>query len=245
MKPLASSLGPLGPRRFAPPSGGGGGGTLPTTDLLARWVADFYSGGVAADQSGNGCDATQASSSLQPARISGAVGGHAALEFDGADDYLDATLSITGGTLTAYAVLEITSGSGAYARVLSLGAPGNRDEIDTRYTSCILREATNAELASFRNGGELSRAGLAYSTWAVVTSRFDGANHVLRVNGSAGTPVSSSGSFAISAARLGSNLFTGDGLFAGRLAEVALYDAAHSDADCASNEAILAALYSL
>jgi hypothetical protein len=72
-------------------------GVTQTSGAVSRW----------ADQSGNGIDASQATAGSQPALVNSAINGKPALAFDGANDFLTFTLPVNG--LTAMTLVLVSS----------------------------------------------------------------------------------------------------------------------------------------
>jgi hypothetical protein len=111
--------------------------------------------GRVSDLSGNGKHLLQATASKRP--IYRTSGGHHWLEFDGGDDYLQASISISANSLHAYAAFRPLGVGSVYGRLVSirLGVSGDFDRVSA--AAIILR---NSSAASFilRAGGAAARS---------------------------------------------------------------------------------------
>jgi hypothetical protein len=88
----------------------------------AMWLSDTGSdASVWSDISGNGRDAVQATSGSQPAIISGALNGRQVRRFDGTDDYLTHTYSVSGDN-TIFAVCYSTQTTTGNSTIFSAAA---------------------------------------------------------------------------------------------------------------------------
>jgi hypothetical protein len=166
--------------------------------------------GLLLDKSGNNYDMAQATAGLRP--ILRSSGGFYWLEFDGADDGLLGPMAFGGDILTAWAGVRNTTPANNQ-RVFSMTDPAGVDYDSAAHTIPIGVFSTGG-YSAYRNG-QISTVAFAADTFAVVQSKFDGANHTLRINGANNTPLASTGTFATSETRIG-NGFSSGGPFAGR-----------------------------
>jgi hypothetical protein len=218
-----------------PPSGG-----IPTSGLAAWFKADAgYGNGQWLDQSGNGRHATQPDPSRQPGP---------GLQFDGVNDFLQFNLPI-GGWQGMTAVL--VSSSSADPSGGSNGgqnsplfweetAPWGWTFLSPFQTSVKLRFGTT-QSGNLPAWTRPSSVGTALTT---TISRHDGTTDELFVNGS--RVWSAGGKLAplqgaVSTPYLGRG--AGNTYFAGRIAEVLIYNRALTDAERQSVEQALAAKY--
>lgn len=205
-------------------------GGLNDGDAITTW----------ADSSGNGNDATQSTGTAKPTYKTGILNGLPCARFDGGDSLRGGgTTSITGTTLTAFAIVSLNSGSANYARVLSLSASGQNDYNSAARAAPILRNSNTQALASFRNNVVRSSGAIVYGTHAYVVSIFDGTNHTIYVNGVAGSALASSGTFAISAYALGDNYLTDSSFLNGDIVECGVTNTNVSGADLTSLQSYL------
>jgi hypothetical protein len=106
--------------------------------------------------------------------------------------------TVYSGVLVGSFTNTVTSSAPRY---LSVGSGSSADSNSSTRALLIYRlgSATPAATwASLRNSVQMSTAAGAYDTQAQVMSVFDGTNHTMYVNNSAGTPVSTASSFRFS-----------------------------------------------
>lgn len=141
------------------------------------------------DQSGNSRHATQSTPGSRP--IYTTAGANPALNFDGIDDYLLSSISVSTTTVTAFFAINMTTA--AVARLSSIVASTNADFNDSR--SAILVYYPSGTVAEgYRNPNDKSqKTGISAAPYdAIICSQFDGANHTLYFNSKTGqTPVAS------------------------------------------------------
>lgn len=198
----------------------GGGGFAPT-DLsgLVLWLKGDAITGLNngdpvttwLDLSGNANNAS-ASGSTRPTYITAAQNGLAAVRFGGPSfaQRLNGALSATGTGLTVCLVGKLNSSSGAYNRLVSVGQAGTDDYGSASYADALSRDNSNEGLGAYRNNSPLSTKPVTYGSYFCATSLFDGTNHTMFVNGSAGSSSGTTGSFGITAYCLGDHLNTGN-----------------------------------
>jgi hypothetical protein len=164
------------------------------------------------------------------------AGGGVATYFRGLNN-----ISLTGTSMTVFAVFQMNSTSQQNSRVLSLGLNGTVDSANNNYAAPLLR-LTNTNFQGFRNG---SRSTTTFSTVAdipvVATSQFDGTNHTLYVNGTGYTPVASTGSFNITTYVIGNSMAEFNSVwFNGFIGEVLIFNTSLNLADRQRIEGYLA-----
>lgn len=201
------------------------------------------------DQSGNGRNATQATTTTQPRIVNAGVvdkkNTRPVVVFDGTDDFLDGTTSLTGTTATASAVSYMLSGvtpsPNGYCRLVSASSSSAANDYDSALRGAlILRNNNTAAWAAFRASGLKSSKAVVYDQLAVVVSIFDGTNHTMRVDQSAAASVASTGTFGSTFLRVGGTTPTAaDGRFIGGVSSVMVWDSALSGADLSTLESDL------
>lgn len=222
---------------------GGGGFTPPAGCLL--WLeardlalADGDPVGSLSDKSGNGNNASAAGSE-RPTKQT--VSGRTVIRFDGSDDWLTGAVTVSGTTLTVFALTTLNSGSTSYGRVVSLTSGSSQDYSSSARCAAILRDSSSQAITSYRNGGLSSKA-ITYGTRHIMVAKFDGTNHTMYVDGSAATSVASTGTFAVDKYALGREADHGPDKLSGDIEAVFIFSGALSDSDRTSVETYLASL---
>ena len=133
----------------------------------------------------------------------------------------------TGTQVQAFAVATLTTSSGVWGRVLSLGRPGVNDYNVSDTTFMIIRFNGGQAVGIGRSGSYLSVGIPAYSTPFIVQSSHNGATESIGVNGTL-TPSSQNtgvgSGFNITSYGIGTNTNTGDATYwAGYVGEVIYY----------------------
>lgn len=134
--------------------------------------------------------------------------------------------SYTGTQVQAFGVGTLTTSSGGYGRMLSLGRPGVNDYNSTDTTFMLIRN-TAQNIMIGRNGSYLSVNLPGYSTPFLAQSSHNGATEYIGLNGTL-TPSSQntgvSGNFNITSYGIGTNTNTGDTTYwAGYVCELIYY----------------------
>lgn len=123
------------------------------------------------------------------------VGDRLAPKFSGSQSLSSSVLAVSVGStssLTMTGVFNITSASNARALPGYFASTYDYDNVG----SAIFAYAPSATvIAGYRNNSQKSQLTTALGTTYAACSVYDGANHSLRLNGSAGTPVASTGTF--------------------------------------------------
>ena len=152
------------------------------------------------DKSGNGNDSTATGniSNIQ------SINGKYAMAYPGTNStYFRGNLvNTTSGSVTGFAVVNVLATSFAAIRTVSLGVSGTADYNNSLYVALI--EKGGSGLNSFRNSGAKATATYTAGTPGLVCSIYDGTSNYFYVNGTAGTPVASTGNFGYSNYEIGS-----------------------------------------
>jgi hypothetical protein len=139
------------------------------------------------DQSGNGRDMAQSSTSAQPLLISAGtlqtLGGKAAFVFDGSDDHFEATYSITITALMLLMVMRHEVAGGNYGRIYSQSDAGDDFNTSDHYIPVAFNNFMRDDLYSFVNGDFRAGVYAPSGTHELVTSLHSGAGITNRVNG--------------------------------------------------------------
>ncbi len=115
---------------------------------------------------------------------------------DSDDSLISAAFTGSAGTvLAAFAVARLDSGAPSNARLISwgLGFPGD-DVATSSVAPLICRNGGTAAVSSYR-GAFLSSSAITYGNNYRLGSVYDGTNHTIYINNTAGTPAASTGSF--------------------------------------------------
>lgn len=178
-------------------------------DAVGTWV----------DSSGNSRNYTQATGSKQPIYKTNIRGSLPVVRFDGVDDVLAATYSITCKTIVV--VFDIQGALPLYATVVGIGiAPG-----------VLIYQGATSNVVSTYNLGFGPTTSSAGSGFLVASYTFDNVTSNLRVDGTTASPVA--GAFTTSFTRGEVGYLTGVGVqyFGGDVAHVLLYDTVLSPAN--------------
>ncbi len=127
------------------------------------------------------------------------------VEFDDINDRFetDALSSTINGTELVFVAVCRFDGTRSWQRITSGVATSGGSDTGSTAAAGILRNSGNNEFAAYQGGAVKSTVASTNSTYYIVESVFDGTNHTLYVNGTAGTPVSSTNTFAIDYLRVG------------------------------------------
>jgi hypothetical protein len=232
----------LARKLMAPTAAGGGWSPSDLGSNLLAWYDAQDSGSITQsggsvsqwnDLSGNGEHVVQGNAPEQPTySATGFNTSYPRITFDGSDKLICAAFAGTSGAvLSIYAVGTLNSAASSYGRMVAYytDAGNNNDFSGTDRAACILRDATNATVGAYRNNGLLSTKSISYDTPARFMSVFDGTNHTMYINNSAGTPVSSSTNFTTTSAALGIGQGQA-GFWKGDICEIIIHKAADGSA---------------
>ena len=173
-------------------------------------------------------------------QLTSRIGGLPAMTYPGtASTYFTGTLVNSGTTLTAFSVFLMNSSSYTVARILSLARPGANDFNSALNTAAIQRNAGN--FSAYRNGTTLGSITATFGSAVQVASLYNGTNHTIYLNGTAGTSVNTSGSFGYSNYEVGGS-FGEENLVPlnGSIGEVLTYNRALSTTERQQIEGYLA-----
>lgn len=196
--------------------------SLNNNDPVATWT----------DSSGNN-NAVQATAGAKPLFKTSILNGKPVIRFDGVDDNLLAALSsnLNTSTLTAYMV-AVRRGVNAHTSAMVFAETGNDESGNAALFS--YEGAASDRLSAYR-GGFLSfkTPHPGNNVPYLFATKFDGTNNTSYFNGTGQTPVANSGAFNFPWVYLGSRFFGGTPsfFFNGDIAEVLLFNTAHSDSN--------------
>lgn len=187
------------------------------------------------DASGNGHTAT---STAWPIYRSNDLNGLPSIDF-GTSKHVEVATTITGSTLTAFALTRrVTSPAAAtYARVLSLSKTSQDDYNSANRVAAFLRDNTSSDMATFHNSSARNFASnsMTVDTWKFYTVRFNGTDLDTWWNGTAGSSYTvTSPSWDIGRAMIGAEKDAGSTIasyFNGKINEFILWLGSLSDAD--------------
>lgn len=200
----------------------GGGVSLPTTSLYAHWYADA---GITKDGSDyvsswvdqiNSLDLAQGTGSSQPLWTNSVVNSLPVVRFDGTDDRLAGTWTAIGATSTVYVVFANRDA-------------GAEDAIWHSSSYWGILKGTSLITSFYNNGARTFTNGTSDGAWQVVgvTRRADTVNYIKVTDASvqtlAGTSAGTLNNFSIGDRNFLSEPADCD------IAEVLIYNAAHSD----------------
>lgn len=124
-------------------TGSGGGGVLPVMTSLNFWLSDEGSDpSVWSDKSTNGYHSTQADSAKQPTIITNEINGRQIRRFDGYNDYMLNTPSITGDKISIFIVAKTNSQHVYYSGGLSLYNSAESNDNNTASSIACLTDYT-------------------------------------------------------------------------------------------------------
>lgn len=137
---------------------------------------------------------------------SAAINTYNAMSYSGATStYFRGSNSNSTNVLTCFSVATMNSGTYGSGRILSLGLAETFDYNDTRYCAAI--ERGGAGINAYRAGAPLGTSALSgFSVPFLCCSLFNGTNHTMFMNGTAGTTVASTGNFAYRVYNIGNSL---------------------------------------
>ncbi len=163
------------------------------------------------DKSGNGNNATATGT---PTYNTAGLNSRPATAFNGSC-YFQGNVSITGQTLTCFAVGSFVNSGGSDQRFVSLAATGQADWNSASRVAAIFNQGSTTSIASYRNTpATFPRHSGSYGTPFIACTVYDGTNGYIYVNGLPGNvqaSYASAGTFAISKYCIGEQvLVTGE-----------------------------------
>jgi hypothetical protein len=186
-------------------------------DQVDGFVETWY------DQSGNGNDAVQQVSGSQPKIVDAGVLVSGGLDFDGVDDFFEATDPIDGATShTSISVIKPSQ----VGRIMSLKEDGRADENWRMFIS----GANNVAYGLDDGTAYASETAITLGNSALVFGSYDASDLKISLNG--GTPVTSSVSgFILNTTgdlEIGRNANSGGNDYGGKIEEVIIYNSDQS-----------------
>ncbi|WP_139957446.1 T9SS type A sorting domain-containing protein [Flavicella sediminum] len=162
---------------------GDNGVTSNGSDVVTAWL----------DNSGNGNDVSLIGGN--PTYTSD-INNHEVISLDGNDYFQSGVASNTSTTASVYFTGTITGYSDTWAGILSGSKSGQLDWNTTDHVVFLDRNSGSDDLESYRNGQKSAITdGLLGSGVKIMNSEYDGTNNTIRLDGTAGTSIASSGSF--------------------------------------------------
>ena len=232
-------------------TGPGGVGTNDGTSTLNLWLRADTGVTVSGirvtawqDQSGYGNNADLIGGDPTVTTI---INGHDVISLDGNDHFECGVNSNTGTTATIYVAATITGYSTTWAGIVTgallVGVTYYPDFNSTERVAFLTSEDNTDNVISYRFGNRASIANaLAGSSLKIMVSEYDGTNNIIRVNGSASSPVASSGNFNINLISIGKRI-TQNNYTIGDYAEVIYFSSALNSAQQIIIENYLAAKF--
>ena len=194
------------------------------------------------DKSGLG---NSASATGSPVWTANAIGGLPAIAFNGSC-YFQGNVSITGQTLTCFAVGSFVNSGGSDQRFVSLAATGQADWNSASRVAAIFNGGGTTTISTYRNTpASFPRHLNPYGTPFIACSVYDGTDGYIYVNGLPGNvqaSYASAGTFAISRYCIGEQvLVTGEIIRnGGFVSEILIYTTALTTAERQAVEGYLA-----
>ena len=180
------------------------------------------------DQSGNAINATQATSASQPQIVNLGVinlqGTKPAILFDGSTNSLFFSPLLTVSTLSNFSIFRNTKG-GPVGRIWSLAASTGNDYANSSLSATLYVGSTFIEC--IRNNNVVNST-ITISTYACITTIFDGTNKKIKGNTASFTSNASTGNFGATIGCIGYNAGTSGALspqdrFGGNMLEQIYY----------------------
>jgi hypothetical protein len=148
-----------------------------------------------ADKSGNGRNAVQATAANQPTYNATGLNSKPTLTADTTKFLVANATGFSGGpNLWVIAVATMNSATQSYGRLVAISAPPLDDFNAVSTTVAILRNDAANSVAAYRVAIK-SQVAVSLSTPSILESVYDSVNHTMYLNGTAGTPVASTGNF--------------------------------------------------
>jgi hypothetical protein len=195
-----------------------------TDGLITNWAA--RSGSIAFSDNAAGAGAPYNATGLlsKPAFVAAGTYNHRMRT--------PATVALsTDNTATGFAVARALSFSVSNGRLLGYFPSGTTPDYDA--TACIFFMYTASGLAGYK-GGIKGIAPIVANTAFVAVSRFDGTNHTMFINGTAGTPVACTTNFASPGLLSVGDDASFQSPWKGEVGALGVYSGALSDGDIAS-----------
>ena len=175
------------------------------------------------DKSGVG---NNGSSSGSPTYSTTGINSKPSISFDGGSQRFVGSIVNNGTTVSVFAVASMNSGN-AYGRIVSLGSVSAYDGgVSPLYFIALMRDSTTAYIKSYRYQTSTPNSiSPGYNTPFQAASIADGTTNILYINGTGGTPTSSSGNFGYSVYGIGQEAHGQPEFFQGYISEIIVYHA--------------------
>lgn len=182
--------------------------------LDARRITGLSSGASVStwnDLSGNGRNATQVTSSKQPIFQTPVQGGQPSVQFNSANrQWLGGSLVLNSTQAVCVSLFNLSSGSQAYARILTTASGSAYDYNSVASTTFHMRHIGTSSITVTRPGLSLSPIASAYATPILASTVFNGSTCAVRLNGVQQGSAASSGTFNADAYRCGYSINVND-----------------------------------
>jgi hypothetical protein len=179
-------------------------------------VANADPVGLWKDQSGQGNDVLQATSTMRPTLRLAVQNGQPVVRFDGVDDFLQKAALALAQPLTVFAVAKVGAPGAAPQNIMDGVGGSNRDLFGKENTSEVWR--------MYAGGSILDSAAASDTSWHTFACLFSGTGSLLRVDGSQKIS-GSAGTQSLTGLNLGCSSATNQQLLNGDIAEFLLYTA--------------------
>jgi streptogramin lyase len=175
------------------------------------------------------------------------------ISLNGTSTYLVGPYVNTSQYLTAFIVGSVNFSLGTYStyyRLLSVGSTAANDYNTASYACVILHNPSTTQIGGYRNS-QTNYVSVTTNSNFLIMNQYDGTNATLYLNGTAQTPVSSTGSFNTSSYCIGRDVGNIDGVpppyayWPGTVGEVIIYNAVLSASQRQQVEGYLAAKWGL
>ena len=198
------------------------------------------------DKSGVGNNATGVSSPVLTANL---INGKQAIA-TATGPYFTGSISITGNTVTTFAVALTTASlplGGSDQRLVSLVSGGGVDYGTQNGTIALFNQGNSSWIGTWRVSGPIANSGITQNVPFLACSKYDGTNGFLWKNGSPGSIASSasSGNFNVTKYGIGNLANPTSEFWRGYIGEVIIYNTALSDTDRRNVEGYLAQKWGL
>ena len=198
------------------------------------------------DKSGVGNNATGVSSPVLTANL---INGRQAIA-TATGPYFTGSISITGNTVTTFAVALTTASlplGGSDQRLVSLVSGGGVDYGTQDGTIALFNQGNSSWIGTWRVSGPIANSGITQNVAFLACSKYDGTNGFLWKNGSPGSIASSasSGNFSVTKYGIGNLANPTSEFWRGYIGEVIIYNTSLSDTDRRNVEGYLAQKWGL
>jgi len=164
--------------------------------------------------------------------------------------YFGGSISITGTTVTTFAVATTTATlplTGSDQRLVSLENGSGPDYGRTDGTIALFNQGNSSWIGTWRVSGPIANSGITQNVPFLACSKYDGTNGFLWKNGSPGSIASSgsTGTFGVTKYGIGNRANNSSEFWRGYIGEVIIYNTSLSDTDRQNVETYLAQKWGL